>query len=84
MATNSGIIRVQLTYVFHVQIHMFKILLKLVKDCRQIIMEAIEVRNDYREATTLVTGNDQMKQEQVTTEMEPFEDDLQNLLKVNS
>ena len=53
------------------------------RDCRQIIMEAIEVRNDYREATTLVTGNDQMKQEQVTTEMEPFEDDLQNLLKVN-
>lgn len=45
-------------------------------------MEAIEVRNDYREAATLVTGDDRMKQEQVTTEMEPFEDDLQKLLKV--
>ena len=45
-------------------------------------MEAIEVRNDYREAAMLVTGDDQMKQEQVTTEMETFEDDLQNLLKV--
>ena len=45
-------------------------------------MEAIEVRNDYREAAMLVTGDDQMKQEQVTIEMETFEDDLQNLLKV--
>lgn len=45
-------------------------------------MEAIEVRNSYRDAAILVTGNDQMKQEQVTTEMEPFEDDLQKLLKV--
>ena len=45
-------------------------------------MEAIEVRNDYREAAMLVTGDDQMKQEQVTTEMETFEDDLQSLLKV--
>ena len=45
-------------------------------------MEAIEVRNDYREAAMLVTGDDQMKQEQVSTEMEPFEDDLQKLLKV--
>ena len=53
------------------------------RDCRQIIMEAIEVRNNYREAATLVTGDDQMKQEQVATEMEPFEEDLQNLLKVN-
>lgn len=53
----------------------------LVRDCRQIIMEAIEVRNDYREAAMLVTGDDQMKQEQVSTEMEPFEDDLQKLLK---
>ena len=46
-------------------------------------MEAIEVRNNYREAATLVTGDDQMKQEQVAAEMEPFEEDLQNLLKVN-
>ena len=53
------------------------------RDCRQIIMEAIEVRNNYREAATLVTGDDQMKQEQVAVEMEPFEEDLQNLLKVN-
>ena len=53
------------------------------RDCRQIIMEAIEVRNNYREAATLVTGDDQMKQEQVAAEMEPFEEDLQNLLKVN-
>ena len=45
-------------------------------------MEAIEVRNDYREAAMLVNGDDQMKQEQVTAEMETFEDDLQNLLKV--
>lgn len=45
-------------------------------------MEAIEVRNGYREAAMLVTGDDQMKQEQVTTEMESFEDDLQKLLKV--
>jgi len=45
-------------------------------------MEAIEVRNDYREAAMVVTGDDQMKQEQITTEMESFEDDLQKLLKV--
>ena len=45
-------------------------------------MEAIEVCNDYREAAMLVTGDDQMKEEQVTAEMEPFEDDLQKLLQV--
>jgi len=31
----------------------------------------------------LVTGNDQMKQEQVILEMEQFEDDLRRLLEVN-
>jgi len=40
------------------------------------------VRTAYRDAAMLVTGSDQMKQEQVTVEMEQFEDDLHKLLEV--
>jgi len=41
------------------------------------------VRSAYRDAAMLVTGSDQMKQEQVIVEMEQFEDDLRRLLEVN-
>ena len=52
---------------------------QLVKDCRQIIEETIQERTAYRGAAMLVTGSDQMKQEQVTVEMEH---DLHRLLEV--
>ena len=41
------------------------------------------MRKAYRDTAMLVTGSDQMKQEQVTVEMEQFEDDLRRLLEVH-
>ncbi len=56
---------------------------QLVRECRDTLEQAIEIRKFYRERIELVTRNNPCKLAQVEADIEGFETDLKCLLEVS-
>jgi len=54
----------------------------LADECREILEHAIDVRDSYRENMKVVLQAQPQKAEQVEADMEAFETDMKNVLKV--
>ena len=55
---------------------------QLADECREILEHAIDVRDFYRENMKVVLKAQPQKAEQVEADMEAFETDMKNVLKV--
>lgn len=71
--------------------HIFKFICKLIEiqflfqladECREILKYAIEVRESYRQNIEAILLNAPAKAEQVEADLEGFETDMKNVLKV--
>ena len=52
------------------------------KECRETLEQAIQVRDFYRDNVEVVTNGNQPKLEQVETDLEKFDSDLKNVFEV--
>lgn len=57
---------------------------QLADECREILRHAIDVRDLYRHNIDAIIQNNPPKAEQVEADLEGFESDLKNVLKVSS
>lgn len=55
---------------------------QLVRECREALQQAIEVRKFYHEKIEVIASGDPAKLEQVEGDIAPFEEDLRSVLEV--
>ena len=55
---------------------------QLVRECREALQQAIEVRKFYHEKIEVIASGDPAKLEQVEGDIAPFEEDLKSVLEV--
>ena len=56
---------------------------QLVRECREALQQAIEVRKFYYEKIEVISRGDPAKLEQVEGDIAPFEEDLRSVLEVS-
>ena len=54
----------------------------MVRECREALQQAIEVRKFYHEKIEVIASGDPAKLEQVEGDIAPFEEDLKSVLEV--
>ena len=54
----------------------------MVRECREALQQAIEVRKFYSEKIDVISRGDPAKLEQVEGDIAPFEEDLRSVLEV--
>ena len=54
----------------------------MVRECREALQQAIEVRKFYHEKIEVIASGDPAKLEQVEGDIAPFEEDLRSVLEV--